>query len=88
MAREAAATAAILEDRPEWFTTAIATGQAAAVAKYSRNFLPILFNLFVAAPPERRGELGATVGCFAQITDAPTLGREVQLDSVKTCVET
>ena len=53
------------------------------MAKYSRNFLPILFNLFVAAPPERRGELGATVGCFAQITDAPTLGRAVQVDSIQ-----
>ena len=48
--------------------------QAAAVAKYSRNFLPILFNLFVAAPPERRGELSATVGCFARHRQAASLG--------------
>ena len=73
-AKEAAATAALLEDRPDWFTAEMAAGQAAAVAKYSRNFLPILFNLFVAAPPERRGELSATVGCFAQVTDAASLG--------------
>ena len=73
-AREAAAAAAILEDRPDWFSTEIAEAQAAAVAKYARNFLPILFNLFVAAPPERRGELSATVGCFAQVTDATSLG--------------
>ena len=73
-AKEAAATAALLEDRPDWFTSEMAACQAAAVAKYSRNFLPILFNLFVAAPPERRGELSATVGCFAQVTDAASLG--------------
>ena len=72
--KEAAATAALLEDRPDWFTSEMAACQAAAVAKYSRNFLPILFNLFVAAPPERRGELSATVGCFAQVTDAASLG--------------
>ena len=73
-AKEAAATAALLEDRPDWFTAQIAEGQAATVAKYARNFLPILFNLFVAAPPERRGELSATVGCFAQITETAALG--------------
>ena len=72
--KEAAATAALLEDRPDWFTAQIAEGQAATVAKYARNFLPILFNLFVAAPPERRGELSATVGCFAQITETAALG--------------
>jgi ribosomal RNA-processing protein 12 len=74
MAREAAAAAAMLEDRPDWFTQQMAASQAATVAKYARNFLPILFNLFVAAPPERRGELSATVGCFAQVTDAAALG--------------
>ena len=73
-AKAAAATAALLEDRPDWFTAQIAEGQAATVAKYARNFLPILFNLFVAAPPERRGELSATVGCFAQITETAALG--------------
>ena len=65
---------ALLEDRPEWFDAARANAQCEAVAKYARNFLPILFNLFVAAPPERRGELAATVGCFARVTDAATLG--------------
>jgi ribosomal RNA-processing protein 12 len=73
-AKEAAATALLLEDRPDWFSAQIAEGQAATVAKYARNFLPILFNLFVAAPPERRGELSATVGCFAQITETAALG--------------
>ena len=65
---------ALLEDRPEWFDAARANAQCEAVAKYARNFLPILFNLFVAASPERRGELAATVGCFARVTDAATLG--------------
>jgi ribosomal RNA-processing protein 12 len=73
-AKRVAETAAILEDRPDSFTADVAAAQTAAVAKFSRNFLPILFNLFVAAPPERRGELSATVGAFAQITDSATLG--------------
>ena len=63
-----------LEDRPDWFTLEIANAQLAAVAKFSRNFLPILFNLFVAAPADRRGELASTVGAFAQIMDANALG--------------
>ena len=73
-AKRAAETEAILEDRPDAFNADVANAQTAAVAKFSRNFLPILFNLFVATPPERRGELGATVGAFAQITDSATLG--------------
>jgi ribosomal RNA-processing protein 12 len=45
-----------------------------AVGAYAKNFLPILFNAFVAAPPERRGDLGATVGAFAAAADAASVG--------------
>ena len=51
-AKEAAATAALLEDRPDWFTAQIAEGQAATVAKYARNFLPILFNPLSRRPSD------------------------------------
>jgi ribosomal RNA-processing protein 12 len=73
-AKRAAELSVTLEDRPDWFTADVAKKQIDAVAKFSRNFLPILFNLFVAAPPERRGDLSATVGAFAQITESAALG--------------
>lgn len=74
VAKKANELAVTLEDRPDWFTLEVAKGQLAAVAAFSRNFLPILFNLFVSSPADRRGELAATVGAFAQITDSNALG--------------
>ena len=63
------------DDRmPATFTVDVAEAQLAAVGKYSRNFLPILFNLFVASPTSRRGELSHTIGAFAKVTDQAQLG--------------
>ena len=46
---------------------------AAAIARFSRNFLPILFNLALAAKPEEREELLATVEAIALVTPADAL---------------
>ena len=63
------------DDRmPAAFTVEVAEAQLAAVGKYSRNFLPILFNLFVSSPTARRGELSHTIGAFAKVTDQAQLG--------------
>ena len=57
---------------PAALTPEGASAALAAVTGYAKNFLPILFNAFVAAPPERRAELGKTVGAFAATCDAAT----------------
>jgi len=62
------------DDMPASFTVDVAEAQLAAVGKYARNFLPILFNLFVASPTSRRGELSHTIGAFAKVTDQQQLG--------------
>jgi len=62
------------DEMPAAFTVEIAEAQLAAVSKYARNFLPILFNLFVASPTSRRGELSHTIGAFAKVTDQAQLG--------------
>lgn len=46
---------------------------AAGVSRFSRNFLPILFNLALSAKAEEREELLATVEGFARITPAEAL---------------
>lgn len=46
----------------------------AAVVAYARNFLPILFNIFVAAPPEARSSVAGAVSAFSAATDPATLG--------------
>ena len=45
----------------------------ACCASYAKNFLPILFNLFVAAPGDRRGGLAAAIGGLAGAADATTV---------------
>lgn len=39
------------------YSPEVATANLKAIAGFSRNFLPLLFNLFVASTPERRGDL-------------------------------
>ncbi len=43
------------------YTPETATANLKAIAGYSRNFLPLLFNLFVASAPEKRGDLQVSV---------------------------
>lgn len=46
----------------------------AAVVAFARNFLPILFNIFVAAPPEGRTAVAGAVAAFSSATDPAALG--------------
>ena len=62
------------DEMPASFTVDVGEAQLAAVSKYARNFLPILFNLFVVSPTSRRGELSHTIGAFAKVTDQAQLG--------------
>ena len=54
-------------------TLAGATEALASVGSYAKNFLPILFNVHQAEPPERRGALQETIGAFASVCPAPLL---------------
>ncbi len=42
---------------------------------YAKNWLPELFNAFVAAPAGRRAALAGAVSAYAVVADAETLSR-------------
>ncbi|KAI5064175.1 hypothetical protein GOP47_0020845 [Adiantum capillus-veneris] len=50
------------------YTEKIARANIVAIASFSRNFLPLLFNVFISAPPEKRGVLQSTIGDVASIS--------------------
>ena len=54
------------------YTPEVAAANLKAISGYSRNFLPLLFNLFVASPAERRGDLQLTIAAIASISDKQT----------------
>jgi ribosomal RNA-processing protein 12 len=61
-------------DAPSWLTSEQAAAGVASVTAYTRNFLPILFNSFVAAPPDKRGVIADTVRSFASVSDTAVVG--------------
>mmetsp|Transcript_58137 Transcript_58137/g.184995 ORF Transcript_58137/g.184995 Transcript_58137/m.184995 type:complete len:787 (+) Transcript_58137:188-2548(+) len=58
---------------PESHTPEVARANLAAVGAFSKNFLPLLFNLFVGMAPEQRGAVHATIEAFASVTEAGQL---------------
>ena len=60
-------------EAPEGFTPEAAEANLAAVGKFSKNFLPLLFNLFVAAPTDAKGDLQRTISAFALVSDQAAL---------------
>ncbi|KAH7365818.1 hypothetical protein KP509_18G047800 [Ceratopteris richardii] len=52
-----------------YYTENIARENIAAIASYSKNFLPLLFNVFIAAPADKRGVLQSTIGAMASISE-------------------
>ncbi|KAL3700630.1 hypothetical protein R1sor_018652 [Riccia sorocarpa] len=57
----------------EFYTPDAASASLSAIAGYSRNFLPLLFNVFLAQPSEKRGDLQATIASIASISDPQTV---------------
>ncbi|KAG0609787.1 hypothetical protein M758_7G013900 [Ceratodon purpureus] len=55
------------------YTPEVAAANLKTISGYSRNFLPLLFNLFVASPAERRGDLQLTIAAIASISDKQTV---------------
>eukprot|EP00250_Pteridium_aquilinum_P028638 c37528_g1_i1 orf=673-4578(-) len=51
------------------YTERFARANISAIASFSKNFLPLLFNVFIAAPSEKRGMLQATIGELASISE-------------------
>ena len=51
------------------YTAEVAAANLNAVSGYSRKFWPLLFNLFVAAPAERRRDVQLTIAAIASISD-------------------
>ncbi|MCO5571960.1 hypothetical protein L7F22_025711 [Adiantum nelumboides] len=50
------------------YTEDVSRANIATVASFSRNFLPLLFNVFIAAPSEKRGVLQSAIGDLASIS--------------------
>ena len=55
------------------YTPEVAAANLNTISGYSRNFLPLLFNLFVVSPAEKRGDLQLTVAAIASISDKQTV---------------
>lgn len=51
------------------YTPEVAAANLKTISGYSRNFLPLLFNLFVASPAEERGDLQLTIAAIASISN-------------------
>ena len=61
------------EKVPAHFTVHIAEAQLETISKFSKNYMPILFNLFVTSEPHARGEISSTIGGFAKIASKETV---------------
>ncbi|CAM6087178.1 unnamed protein product [Calypogeia fissa] len=55
------------------YTADVASANLVAIAGYSRNFLPLLFNIFLASPAAKRGDLQDTIASIASISDGQTV---------------
>nr|PNR59348.1 hypothetical protein PHYPA_002139 [Physcomitrium patens] len=74
IAEEESSELSVAEQRARaLYTPEVAAANLKAIAGYSRNFLPLLFNLFVAAPAEKRGDLQITIAAIASISDPQTV---------------
>ena len=62
------------DEVPEFYTSDLAQRNLDAISSYSKNFLPVLFNLYIALPPDKRGDIHATIASFSRITDKKLLG--------------
>lgn len=58
---------------PDFYDEVFVKNNLAAVAAFSKNFLPLLFNLFVSSKPSERGQVHAAIAAFGMITDQDTL---------------
>ena len=61
------------EKVPAQFTVQIAEAQLEQLSRFSKNFMPILFNLFVTSEPHARGEISSTIGALAKIASKETV---------------
>ena len=61
------------EKVPAHFTVQIAEAQLETISKFSKNYMPILFNLFVTSESHARGEISSTIGAFAKIASKETV---------------
>jgi len=62
------------DEVPEFYTSDLAQRNLDAISSYSKNFLPVLFNLYIALPPDKRGDIHATIRSFSRVTDKKLLG--------------
>ncbi|QDZ25086.1 NUC173 domain-containing protein [Chloropicon primus] len=58
---------------PEFYDEDFAKANLDAVASFAKNFLPLLFNLFVSSRPSERGQIYDAIAAFGTITDSETL---------------
>lgn len=54
---------------PDSYTAEMAQGAVQALQQFSRNWLPLLFRVFLETSPEQRGEVAAAIREYALISD-------------------
>eukprot|EP00887_Chlorella_sp_A99_P003957 scaffold11.g3957.t1 len=76
--REDGEAAAAVEEEdedevPDYFTAEMAAANIAMLRGMAKNWLPLLLNAFLAAPPEQRGHIQAAAAAYACVCETPTL---------------
>ncbi|GBG72256.1 hypothetical protein CBR_g11186 [Chara braunii] len=54
-------------------TPEVVSANLAAIGAFARNFLPLLFNVFISLEPEKRAFLQQTIDAFASVADPATI---------------
>jgi ribosomal RNA-processing protein 12 len=58
---------------PAAYTPEVARQAAEALRSFSRNWLPLLFKVFLDTAPESRAHIGAAISAYCTITDQALL---------------
>ncbi|KAK9815144.1 hypothetical protein WJX73_008694 [Symbiochloris irregularis] len=54
---------------PAWYTAEVADRDAKALKAFAKNWLPLLFNAFVASEAAERGPIAAAIGAYACVAE-------------------
>eukprot|EP00850_Spirogloea_muscicola_P022198 SM000282S10601 [mRNA] locus=s282:83628:97088:+ [translate_table: standard] len=58
----------LVKESERFYSPEQAEANLSAVAAFSKNFLPLLFNIFLSTPSERRGNIQDTIAALASIS--------------------
>lgn len=58
---------------PDWFTADVAKANVHVLRQFSKNWLPLMFRVFLATPSESRGHIASVIAAYASISEASLL---------------